>query len=78
MDTGGDLIGSPQSNDLLDKYRRELSEMRSAMKADELRQCRDPLADPELARYLSRGVGRKSDECGVSECPICGSGGNTD
>ena len=78
LDSGADLIVSPRSDNLLDSYRRVYSEMRSAMKADELRQCRDPLADPELARYLSRGVGRKSDECGVSECPICGSGGNTD
>ena len=33
LDTGGDLIGSPQSNDLLDKYRRDYLEMRSAMEA---------------------------------------------
>ena len=44
--------------------------MRSAMEVEELRHCRDPLPDPELARYLSLGEGRKSDECGVGEFPI--------
>ena len=57
LDYGADLIVSPQSADTLDKYRREYSEMRSVMEAQELMNCRDALAGPELARYLSRGVG---------------------
>ena len=43
----------PRSTDLLKKYRELYQEMRAQFIAQGL--DRDPMSDPELARYLSRG-----------------------